>query len=187
MASARGVQECRQGPSPAWRRASRWREGFGMGRAAMWAPYPQKQQQLSLEEEACLRVSGPLLCARTCPDPVWPGGPSLSPGLAPRLAEAQMWAECITRAHREPRLPVAFLLVKNSQLSLAALFVPYLILISSTGCHSAVFKMYLGHDCFSPPPLFQTGPATISTFPCLDYCNSPLNGNESKRNERKGK
>lgn len=112
MASASGVQECRQGPSPAWRRASRWREGSGMGRAAMWAPCPQKQQQLSLEEEACLRVSGPLLCARTCPDPVWPGGPSLSPGLAPRLAEAQMWAECITQAHGEPRLPVAFLLVK---------------------------------------------------------------------------
>lgn len=83
-----------------------------MGRAAAWAPYPQKQQQSSLEEEACLRVSGPPLCARTCPDPVWPGGPSLSPGLAPRLAEAQVWAECITRAHREPRLPVAFLLVK---------------------------------------------------------------------------
>ena len=112
MASASGVQECRQGPSTAWRRASRRREGFGMGRAATWAPYPQKQQQSSLEEEACLRVSGPLLCVCTCPDPVWPGGPSFSPDLAPRLAEAPSWAECITGAHGEPRFPVAFLLVK---------------------------------------------------------------------------
>lgn len=42
-------------------------------------------------------------------------------------------------------------------------------------CHSTVFEIYLDHDCFSPPPFFQTGPDTIATFPRLEYSNHLLN------------